>query len=135
MPYIIRPNCAMKHDTITRKFSQYPNNLLPAATKLGQGNIFTSVCQEFCPRGGERFCLSACWDTPPSKPPRPGRPPDQADPPRTRQTPPGTRHHHTVYEQPVRILLECILVIVFFILVTKIGNSRFSYRRCPYLNF
>ena len=25
---------------------------LPAATKLGQGNIFTSVCQEFCPQGG-----------------------------------------------------------------------------------
>ena len=28
--------------------------LLPAATKLGQGNIFTSVCQEFCPQ-------SALW--------------------------------------------------------------------------
>ena len=26
--------------------------LLPPATKLGQGNIFSSVCQEFCPRGG-----------------------------------------------------------------------------------
>ena len=25
---------------------------LPPATKLGQGNIFRSVCQEFCPRGG-----------------------------------------------------------------------------------
>ena len=25
---------------------------LPAATKLGQGNIFRSVCQEFCPQGG-----------------------------------------------------------------------------------
>ena len=25
--------------------------LLPPATKLGQGNIFRSVCQEFCPRG------------------------------------------------------------------------------------
>ena len=27
------------------------NILLPPATKLGQGNIFTSVCQEFCSRG------------------------------------------------------------------------------------
>ena len=27
---------------------------------LGQGNIFSSVCQEFCSRG---VCLSACWDT------------------------------------------------------------------------
>ena len=26
--------------------------LLPPAAKLGQGNIFRSVCQEFCPRGG-----------------------------------------------------------------------------------
>ena len=25
---------------------------LPPATKLGQGNIFSSVCQEFCPWGG-----------------------------------------------------------------------------------
>ena len=25
---------------------------LPPATKLGQGNIFRSVCQEFCPWGG-----------------------------------------------------------------------------------
>ena len=30
---------------------------------LGQSNIFSSVCQEFCSRGG--VCLSACWDTTP----------------------------------------------------------------------
>ena len=31
---------------------------LPPATKLGQGNIFRSVCQQFCPgRGGMRGCL------------------------------------------------------------------------------
>ena len=28
------------------------NPFLPAATKLGQGNIFRNVCQEFCPLGG-----------------------------------------------------------------------------------
>ena len=51
----------------------YSLDLLPAATKLGQGNIFTSVSQEFCPQGGEGVCLSACWDTPPrSRPPPPG---------------------------------------------------------------
>ena len=27
------------------------SKLLPPATKLGQGNIFTSLCQEFCPWG------------------------------------------------------------------------------------
>ena len=70
-------------------------------------------------------------------PPGPGTPPrDQADPPgsgrptplgpgrhppgtrqtppRTRQTSPGSRLQHTVYEQPVRILLECILVVFTF---------------------
>ena len=65
---------------------------LPAATKLGQGNIFRSVCQEFCPRGGG--CLPQCmlgYTSPGSK-----HPPPEADTPscpRSRhpweQTPPG----------------------------------------------
>ena len=89
----------------------------------GQGNIFTPVCHSFCSQGGrEGVCLSACWDTttPPGSDTTPPRsdttPPDQADtpqtrqPPWTRQTPPGSRLQHTVYERPVRILLECILV-------------------------
>ena len=29
-----------------------PQTFLPAATKLGQGNIFIGVCQEFCSQGG-----------------------------------------------------------------------------------
>ena len=34
---------------------------LPPATKFGQGNIFRSVCQEFCPRGGGAWCgVGAC---------------------------------------------------------------------------
>ena len=62
-------------------------------------------------------------------PPGPGRPPrTRQTPPGTRQTPPGPGRHppgtrqtpppatsrlqHTVYERPVRILLECILVLV-----------------------
>ena len=28
------------------------SSLLPPETKLGQGNIFSSMCQEFCPQGG-----------------------------------------------------------------------------------
>ena len=66
--------------------------LLPAATKLGQGNIFTGVCLS---TGG--VCLSACWDIPT----------------RSRH-PPGGRLQHTVNERPVRILLECILVYYLF---------------------
>ena len=56
--------------------------------KLGQGNIFTSVCQEFCLHGGEG-CLPQCMlgytPSDQAEPPHgPGR-----HPPRTRQTPPG----------------------------------------------
>ena len=63
----------------------------------------------------------------PGRPPGPGR-----HPPGTRQTPPGTRPtplgpgrsppgsrlQHTVYERPVRILLECILVILMRFVAT-----------------
>ena len=65
---------------------------LPAATKLGQGNIFTGVCLST----GGGVCFSACWDIPPGP-----------DPP---NHPPGSKLQHTVNERPVRILLECILV-------------------------
>ena len=63
-----------------RCFFQDITNFLPAATKLGQGNIFTSVCLS---TGGGGVCLSACWDIqPPSIPCPPG-----ADPPPGKQTP------------------------------------------------
>ena len=79
--------------------------LLPPAMKLGQGNIFTSVCQEFCPQRG------VSGQTPPWE-----------------QTPPRSRHfplgRHPPLEQcilgdmgnkrAVRILLECILVWIHF---------------------
>ena len=45
-------------------------------------------------------------------PPVPGRPPCRENLPRTRQTPPGSRLQNTVYERPVRILLECFLVFI-----------------------
>ena len=56
---------------------------------LGQGNIFRSVCQEFCPQG-EGVCLSACWDTTPLQDQVP--PWDHAPIPHLDQVPPGTRH-------------------------------------------
>ena len=34
---------------------------------LGQGNIFTSMCQEFCSQGVGVVCTIACWDTTPGK--------------------------------------------------------------------
>ena len=86
---------------------------LPAATKLGHGNIFRSVCQEFCPRGGGEGRVSASvhaginlpWEqTPPRKQTSPAVPLEQtppplgADTPQSRHprehTPPRSRHPH-----------------------------------------
>ena len=64
------------------------------------------------------------WDQ--ADPPGPGRPPwDQADTPPDQadtpppwdqaDTPPESRLQHTVYERPVRILLECILVCLMYL--------------------
>ena len=53
--------------------------LLPSATKLQKGDIFTSVCQEFRRQGG--VCLNTCWDTHPLGRNPPGQTPPQADPP------------------------------------------------------
>ena len=58
---------------ISKLFFNHRNLLLPAATKLGQGNIFTGVCLS---TGGMGVCLSAWWDIPPWE-----------------QTPPQSRHH------------------------------------------
>ena len=45
-------------------------------------------------------------------PPRPGRPPPPP-PDQAGRSPPGSRLQHTVNERPVRILLECILVLKY----------------------
>ena len=48
---------------------------------------------------------------PPTRPPGPDTPPGADTPPGPDTPPPWSRQHHTVYERPVCILLECILVI------------------------
>ena len=72
----------------------YPNvwTLLPAATKLGQGNVFTGVCDSVH-RGGSlagRRPPGRENPTPPGQgePPWQGDPPGQGEPP-SRETPPG----------------------------------------------
>ena len=128
---------------------EFPNPKLGAARhyywpqrSCGQGNIFTSVCQEFCPQGGG---LPQCMmgyhhyhplprpdsprpdsprpDTPQTRhtpPPGTRHPPPTRHPPQNRhppdQTSPGTRPppQDTVNERLVRILLECILVLAIF---------------------
>ena len=68
--------------------------LLPAATKLRQGNIFTSVCHSVHREG---VCLIACGDIPPplphgakSRPPAP----KANTPPRTKSRHPRTKSRH-----------------------------------------
>ena len=60
-------------------------------------------------------CLSACWDTTPREQTAP--PPEQTHTPQEQTPPPRKQTQHTVYERPVRILLECILVYCLFIIV------------------
>ena len=95
-----------------------------AATKCcGQGNIFTPVCH-FVHGGGSASMHAGMpppWDQ--ADPPGSDTPLDLADPPRyladppwvlpqcmQGTTPPRSRLQHTVYERPVGILLEGILV-------------------------
>ena len=53
------------------------------------------------------------WRNPPwMENPPDGEPPLEGEPPGWRTPPPGSRLQHTVYERPVCILLECILVTI-----------------------
>ena len=78
--------------------------------------MFLQVSVILSTRGG--VCLSGCWDARPPPPPWAGTPPPgrytpQAGTPPREGTPPGQAHRlqDMVYERPVRILLECILVL------------------------
>ena len=79
----------------SRKYRLITTQLLFTARKrsLGQGNIFTSVCQEFCPQGGVSASVHAGIP-----PPGPGRHPRDQAPPR-----PGTprAEHAGRYSQRV----------------------------------
>ena len=87
----------------------------------GQGNIFVPVCHSV--QGGVSVSVHAGIplpqeetptppgaDTPQEQTPWEQTPPQSRHPPEA-DTPPGSRLQHTVNERPVRILLECILVI------------------------
>ena len=71
--------------------------LLPAATKLGQGNVFTSVCLSM---GG---CLPQCmlgYPPPWTRQTRREQTPQEQRPPRTRHYPPQTRHPPPPEQRP-----------------------------------
>ena len=121
-------------------FFVYNLRLLPPAMKLGQGYIFTGVCDSFHMGGGWSggFCLSACRDTNPpgpgicldqappdqvppapdqapspdqAPPPPPGQAPHEPGTPQTRPPPAQSMLGDMVNARAVRILLECSLVL------------------------
>ena len=114
-----------------------PNSFIfTGRNEVGPSNIFTGVC--LSTGRGRGVCLSACWDIPPgADSPREQTPPDQTPPPgadappqtrpspQTRHPPRGSRLQHTVNERPVRILLECILVVQF--LTKMLPNNRLAH--------
>ena len=121
----------MNHDVNTYFLDTFDN--YRPATKLGQGNVFTGVCDSVI-RGVSVAGRSPRRQTPPEAdpprtrhsplgpdPPGPDTPPWRQSPPGPdtlprRQTPsPGSRLQHTVNERPVRILLKCILVNLIYL--------------------
>ena len=96
---------------------------LPPATKLGQGYIFTGVCDSVH-RGGLPQCMLGYHPLGADTPPEQAHPPRSRHPPRA-GTPPGSRHPHPprpgtpqaqsmlgdmLNGRAVRVLLECNLV-------------------------
>ena len=75
---------------LTRCLGKGNVQYLPPATKLGQGNIFSSVCQEFCTQGGLPYCMLGYHPSKDQIPPGTRHPPGP-DTPRP-DTAPGTRH-------------------------------------------
>ena len=104
-------------------FVQYNliNILVTGRNEVVAKVIFLQV--SVCPQGEGGGCLPQCMlgchtprmENPPPQmenPPSPWDgepPPGWRAPPHMESPPPGSRHQHTVYERPVRILLECIL--------------------------
>ena len=100
-------------------YTQLLTILLLAATKLGQGNVFTGICDSVH-GGGVSASMHAGMPDPPgsrhppgqtsprTRPPLTRHPPDQAHPPRpgthpqTRHTPPGTGTHTLGPAPPAR---------------------------------
>ena len=101
---------------------------LPPATKLGQGNILRSLCQEFCPQGGlQAHTQRGSWGVWQGGSPGPhlGGLQTQAwgavcIPACTEADPTPTRQ---LLLRAVRILLECILVFIAFRNITNIIHT------------
>ena len=78
--------------------------------RCGQGNVFTAVCDSVHRGVLPRRPPQEGGPLPRRPPPQEGHPPKRDTPPRRRHPP--SRLRHTVNERLVRILLECIFVLV-----------------------
>ena len=63
---------------------------LPAATKLGQGNVFTGICDSV--HGGWGWCSSVHTGIPPPRGDTPPADPPEQTPTLPEQTPPRTKY-------------------------------------------
>ena len=96
---------------ISRNIS--PEPIFTGRTEVVAKVIFLHLSVIHSVHRGEGVCLSACWDTPlgaDTSPPPERTPPRADNPPGADTPPPESRLQHRVYERPVRVLLECILV-------------------------
>ena len=89
------------------------NNFLPPANEVYEGYVFTRTCHSVH-RGGIPACTTGHMTRPPGQTPPLGRPPGQTPPP-----------PNMVNEWAVRILLECILVVVMMMQM-QMGAYPFS---------
>ena len=88
--FSLKPSLQRKNISVQIKHFHIGLVLLPPATKLGQGYIFTGVCHSV--NGGGSASVHAGIPTPLEQtPPRSRHPPEQT-PPGTMQPPPGTEH-------------------------------------------
>ena len=107
----------------TKTATEYISLLLPPATKLRQGNVFTPVCQSFCSRG-EGVSVrepppprqKSPWTETPGQTPPGQESPRSETPPRAEITPPYGN------QRAVSILLELLLCITFKSL-KKLGTN------------
>ena len=76
-----------------------------------EGYVFTPVCHSVH-RGG--VCLNACWDTTPTGSTPPGKHPPGSTPLGSTHPPVGTPAERWLPLRTIRILLECILVRLYF---------------------
>ena len=118
-PYMATHSIPHKYRTAkTKKVIRYYR----PKRSFGQGNIFTGVCLSTGGGPGQVPPLQAGTPPPGRHPPSRQAPPPPGRHPPSRQAPPPPPD--TVNARPVRILLECILVVNFKTCLRRISDMK-----------